>query len=68
MGFPGGSAVKKKIHLPIQVKQGAWVPSLSQEHPLEKEIATHSSIPDWTMTWIEKSMEVQRVRHDLMKD
>ena len=47
MGFPGGSAVKKKIHLPIQVKQGAWVPSLSQEHPLEKEIATHSSILAW---------------------
>ena len=47
MGFPGGSAVKKKIHVPIQVKQGAWVPSLGHEEPLEKAIATHSSILAW---------------------
>ena len=43
-GFPGGSVVekkKKKICLPIQE---TWVPFLTWEDPLEKEMAAHSSI------------------------
>ena len=28
--------------------------SLSQEDPLEKEVATHSSIPAWRIPWIEE--------------
>ena len=48
-----------------------WVPSLGQKDPLEKEMATHSSILDWRIPWTEKpgglqSMELQRVRHDLV--
>ena len=44
-------------------------PSLSQEDPLEREMATHSSILAWRIQWTEKpgglqSMESQRVRHD----
>ena len=35
---------KKKIHLAMQE---TWVRSLGQEDPLEKEMATHSSIPAW---------------------
>ena len=31
--------------------QGAWVPSLGQEDPLEKEMATHSSILVWEILW-----------------
>ena len=42
MGFPGGSVVK---HLPAM--QEMWLPSLGQEDPLEKEMATHSSSPAW---------------------
>ena len=43
--------------------------SLGQEDPLEKGMATHSSIPAWRMLWIEESgglqsMGLQRVRHD----
>ena len=43
--------------------------SLSQEDPLEKEMATHSSILDWRIPWTEepgglRSMGLQRVRHD----
>ena len=38
-GFPGGSAVKK-----LPATQGMQDPSLSQEDPLEKGMATHSSI------------------------
>ena len=37
--FPGGSMVKN-----LPAKQGTQVRSLSWEDPLEKEMATHSSI------------------------
>ena len=45
------------------------VRSLGWEDPLEKEKATHSSIPAWRIPWTEEpdglqSMESQRVRHD----
>ena len=32
----------------------AWVQSLVQEHPLEKEMATHSSILAWETPWTEE--------------
>ena len=31
--------------------QGTWVQSLGQEDPLEKEMATYSSIPAWRIPW-----------------
>ena len=45
------------------------VQSLSQEDPLEKGMATHSSILAWRIPWTEKpgglqSMGSQRVGHD----
>ena len=45
------------------------VHSLGWEDPLEKRMATHSSILAWSIPWTEKpgelqSMESQRVRHD----
>ena len=45
------------------------VRSLGQKDPLEKEMATHSSILAWRMPWMEEpgrlqSMESQRVGHD----
>ena len=54
-------------HLPA--KQETWVRSLGQEDPLEKEMATHSSILAWKIPWTEKpgrlqSVGSQRVRHD----
>ena len=39
-----------KIHLPTQETQ---VQSLGQEDPLEKEMATHSSILAWRIPWTE---------------
>ena len=39
MGFPGGSALKNS---PANAGDAGW--SLSWEDPLEKEMATHSSI------------------------
>ena len=49
--------------------QATWVRSLGQEDPLEKEMATHSSILAWRIPWMEEpgglqSMGSQRVGHD----
>ena len=46
-----------------------WVRSLGWEDPLEKEVATHSSILAWKIPWMEEpgglqSMGLQRVKHD----
>ena len=35
-------------------KQETWVQSLGQEDPLEKEMATHSSILAWRIPWTEE--------------
>ena len=32
-----------------------WVPSLGREDPLEKGMATHSSILAWRIPWTEES-------------
>ena len=42
LGFPGGSALRN-----LPAVQEIWVPSLSQEDPLEKEMATHSNVLAW---------------------
>ena len=34
--------------------QETWVQSLGQEDPLEKEMATHSSILAWKIPWTEE--------------
>ena len=49
--------------------QETWVRSLGWEDPLEKEMATHSSILAWRIPWTEEpgglqSMGLQRVGHD----
>ena len=49
--------------------QETQVRSLGWEDPLEKEMATYSSILAWRISWTEepgglKSMGLQRVRHD----
>ena len=46
-----------------------WVQSLGWEDPLEKEMATHPSIPAWRVPWAEEpgglqSTGSQRVGHD----
>ena len=65
--FLGGTVVK---NLPAHAKtQEMWVQSLGQEDPLEKEMATPSSILAWRIPWTEEpgrlqSMGLQRIRHD----
>ena len=60
--FPSGSSAK---NLPAQ--QEKWVWPLDQEDPLEKEMATHSSILAWEIPWTEELgvHGVTRVRNDL---
>ena len=46
-----------------------WVGSLGQEDPLEEEMATHSSILAWRISWTEgpgglQPLASQRVEHD----
>ena len=67
MGFPSGSAVKNPIAM--QEPQESWVRFQGQEDPLEKGMATHSSILAWRLPWTEEpsrlqSMGSQRVGHD----
>ena len=58
---------KRLKHLPAM--RETWVRSLGREDPLEKEMATHSSILAWRIPWMEElgglqSMGSQRVGHD----
>ena len=48
-GFPGSSVVKN-----LPPKQETWVRSLGQKDPLDKEMATHSSILAWEILRTEK--------------
>ena len=64
MGFPGGTVVKN-----LPAVQETQVQSLGREDHLEKEMATHSSILVWKISWTVEpgglqSMGSQRVGHD----
>ena len=53
----------------LPTMQETWVPSLGQEDPLEKGMATHSNVLAWRIPWMEEpcglqSMGSQRVGHD----
>ena len=53
----------------LPAMQETWVWFLGWEDPLEKEMATHSSIPAWRIPWTEEpgglqSMGSQRVGHN----
>ena len=49
LGFPGGSVVKN-----LAAKQEMWIRPLGWENPLEKEMATHSSVLAWRILWTEE--------------
>ena len=65
---PGASLVAERAkNLPAV--QETWVQSLGQEDPLEKGMATHSSILAWRIPQTEEpgglqTMGSHRVRHD----
>ena len=69
-GFPdplGASLVAQMVkNLPAM--QETWVQALGQKDPLERGMATHSSILAWRSPWTELPGGLQsmgrRVRHD----
>ena len=64
----GASLVAQRVKC-LLAMQETWVQSLGQEDPMEKEMATHSSILAWKIPWTEKhgrlqSMGSKKVGHD----
>ena len=64
---PGGTVIKNPPAMQEMLE--TWVQFLDEEDPLEKEMATYSSILAWKIPWSEdrgglQSMGLQRVRHD----
>ena len=55
LDFPSGSVVKN-----LAAMQETQVQSLGWEDPLEKEMATHSSVLVWRFSWTEKSGRLVR--------
>ena len=53
-GFPSSSVVK---NLPVNAGDSGSI--LAQEDPLEKEMATHSSILIWKIPWTEEPGRLQ---------
>ena len=45
----------------LPAMQDTWVRSLGQEDPLEKEMATHSSILVWRIPWTKEPGGLQSI-------
>ena len=43
--------------------QETWVQFLGREDPLEEEMATHSSILSWKISWTEEPGRLQSMDH-----
>ena len=64
-----GASLVAQMVKSLPAMQETWVRSLIWEDPLEKGMATHSSILAWEIPWREKpgglqSMGLQRVGHN----
>ena len=64
-----GASLVAQTEKNLLAMQETWVRSLGWEDPIEKGMATHSSIPAWRIQWTEEpgglqSMGSQRVGHD----
>ena len=57
LGFPGGSDGKESAAM-----WETWVQSLGREDPLEKGMATHSTILAWRIPWTEEPGGLQSLR------
>ena len=64
-----GASLVAQMVKNLPERQETQIPFLDQEGPLEKEMATHSSILAWKIPWMDESARLQsvgwqRVRHD----
>ena len=67
--FISGTSLVAQMVRNLPAMQETWVQSLGWEDPLERRMATPSSILTWRITWTEEpgglqSMGLQRVEHD----
>ena len=65
----GGNSLVGQMVRSFLAMWETWVRSLDPDGPLEKEMATHSSILPWRIPWMKEPgrlqcMGSQRVRHD----
>ena len=49
----------------LSTMQETWARSLGQEDPLEKKMATHSSILAWRIPWVEEPGGLQSMESDM---
>ena len=54
----GASLIAQSVKNPPAMQE-TWVQSLGREDPLEKEMATHSSILAWKIAWTEEPGRLQ---------
>ena len=54
-----GASLVAQIIKNLPAMQDMWVQSLGWEDPLEKAMATHSSILAWRIPWTEESVQLQ---------
>ena len=69
LGFPSGASGKEPTCHCRRLRDKGWILGSDQEDPLEKEMATHSSILAWEIPWTEEpgglpSIGLQRVGPD----
>ena len=69
ISMPEDASLVAQMVKSLPAMQETWVRSLGREDPLEKEMATHSSILAWRIPWMKKlgglqSTGLQRVGHD----
>ena len=55
LGFPGGSVVKD-----LPASQEMQVQSRGRDDPMEEEMATHSTVLAWRISWTEEPGHVDR--------
>ena len=60
VGFPGGSVVKNLPAHAGEARDASSIPG--SQDPLEKEMATHSSILAWEIPWREEPGGLQSMR------
>ena len=55
----GKSSLVTQTVKKLLAMQEPWIQSLGQENPLQKEMATHSSLLAWRIPWTEKPGRLQ---------
>ena len=60
IGAPEGASLVAQLVKNLPARQETWVRSLGCEDPLEKGMATHSSILAWRIPWTVQSIGLKK--------